>query len=155
MVGYLLKNTVTEFGSVARGVCQTENGLLTGITERTKIFKKGADAEYTEDGSHFITLPGDTVVSMNLWGFSAKILDELWFRMGAFLREAIKTDPLKCEYFLPFVVNEQLSDKSASVQVLPCEEIWYGVTYREDLDSVKQAVAKMKADGVYTEELWK
>ena len=155
MVGYLLKNTVTEFGSVARGVCQTENGLLTGITERTKIFKKGADAEYTEDGSHFITLPGDTVVSMNLWGFSAKILDELWFRMGAFLREAIKTDPLKCEYFLPFVVNEQLSDKSASVQVLPCEEIWYGVTYREDLDSVKQAVAKMKANGVYTEELWK
>lgn len=155
MVGYLLKNTVTEFGSVARGVCQTENGLLTGITERTKIFKKGADAEYTEDGNHFITLPGDTVVSMNLWGFSAKILDELWFRMGAFLREAIKTDPLKCEYFLPFVVNEQLSDKSASVQVLPCEEIWYGVTYREDLDSVKQAVAKMKDDGVYTEELWK
>ena len=155
MVGYLLKNTVTEFGSVARGVCQTENGLLTGITERTKIFKKGADAEYTEDGNRFITLPGDTVVSMNLWGFSAKILDELWFRMGAFLREAIKTDPLKCEYFLPFVVNEQLSDKSASVQVLPCEEIWYGVTYREDLDSVKQAVAKMKADGVYTEELWK
>ena len=155
MVGYLLKNTVTEFGSVARGVCQTENGLLTGITERTKIFKKGADAEYTEDGNHFITLPGDTVVSMNLWGFSAKIMDELWFRMGAFLREAIKTDPLKCEYFLPFVVNEQLSDKSASVQVLPCEEIWYGVTYREDLDSVKQAVAKMKVDGVYTEELWK
>lgn len=90
MVGYLLKNTVTEFGSVARGVCQIENGLLTGITERTRIFKKGADAEYTEDGNHFITLPGDTVVSMNLWGFSAKILDELWFRMGAFLREAIK-----------------------------------------------------------------
>ena len=155
MVGYRLKNTVTEFGSVARGVCEIEAGMLTGVTERTKIFKKGADAEYTEDGEHFFPLAGDTIVSMNLWGFSARVLDELWARMGAFLTEAMKTNPLKCEYFLPFVVNEQLADKSASVQVLPCEETWYGVTYREDLASVKEAVARMKAEGIYTEELWK
>ena len=155
MVGYRLKNTVTEFGSVARGVCEIEDGMLTGVTERTKIFKKGADAEYTEDGEHFFPLAGDTIVSMNLWGFSARVLDELWARMGAFLTEAMKTNPLKCEYFLPFVVNEQLADKSASVQVLPCEETWYGVTYREDLAFVKEAVARMKAEGIYTEELWK
>ena len=155
MVGYRVRNTVTEFGSVARGVCEIEAGMLTGVTERTKIFKKGTDAEYTEDGEHFFPLAGDTIVSMNLWGFSARVLDELWNRMGAFLTEAMKTNPLKCEYFLPFVVNEQLADKSASVQVLPCEETWYGVTYREDLASVKEAVAKMKADGIYTEELWK
>ena len=155
MVGYRVRNTVTEFGSVARGVCEIEDGMLTGVTERTKIFKKGADAEYTEDGEHFFPLAGDTIVSMNLWGFSARVLDELWARMGAFLTEAMKTNPLKCEYFLPFVVNEQLADKSASVQVLPCEETWYGVTYREDLASVKEAVAKMKAEGIYTEELWK
>ena len=155
MVGYRLKNTVTEFGSVARGVCEIEAGMLTGVTERTKIYKKGADAEYTEDGVQFFPLAGDTIVSMNLWGFSARVLDELWARMGAFLTEAMKTNPLKCEYFLPFVVNEQLADKSASVQVLPCEETWYGVTYREDLASVKEAVAKMKAKGIYTEELWK
>ena len=155
MVGYRLKNTVTEFGSVARGVCEIEAGMLTGVTERTKIFKKGTDAEYTEDGEHFFPLAGDTIVSMNLWGFSARVLDELWNRMGAFLTEAMKTNPLKCEYFLPFVVNEQLADKSASVQVLPCEETWYGVTYREDLASVKEAVARMKAEGIYTEELWK
>ena len=155
MVGYRVRNTVTEFGSVARGVCEIEGGMLTGVTERTKIFKKGADAEYTEDGEHFFPLAGDTIVSMNLWGFSARVLDELWARMGAFLTEAMKTNPLKCEYFLPFVVNEQLADKSASVQVLPCEETWYGVTYREDLASVKEAVAKMKAEGIYTEELWK
>ena len=117
--------------------------------------QKGADAEYTEDGEHFFPLAGDTIVSMNLWGFSTRVLDELWARMGAFLTEAMKTNPLKCEYFLPFVVNEQLADKSASVQVLPCEETWYGVTYREDLASVKEAVAKMKAEGIYTEELWK
>ena len=83
MVGYRLKNTVTEFGSVARGVCEIEDGMLTGVTERTKIFKKGADAEYTEDGEHFFPLAGDTIVSMNLWGFSTRVLDELWARMGA------------------------------------------------------------------------
>ena len=154
MVGYRLKNTVTEFGSVARGVCEIEAGMLTGVTERTKIFKKGTDAEYTEDGEHFFPLPGDTIVSMNLWGFSAHVLDELWSRMPAFLAEAMRTNPLKCEYFLPFVVNEQLADKTASVRVLPCEESWYGVTYREDLDSVKKAVADMKAEGIYTELLW-
>ena len=140
---------------MARGVCEIENGMLTGVTERTKIYKKGADAEYTEDGVQFFPLAGDTIVSMNLWGFSACVLDELWNRMGAFLNDAIPANPLKCEYFLPFVVNAQLADKSASVQVLPCEETWYGVTYREDLASVKEAVAKMKAEGIYTEELWK
>ena len=155
MVGYRLRNTVTEFGSVARGVCQVQNGMLVGVTERTKIFRRGADAAYTEDGEHFVSLPGETIVSMNLWGFSCRVLDELWRRMGAFLKEAMKINPLKCEYFLPFVVNEQLEDGTASVRVLPCEESWYGVTYREDLASVKTAVANMKAQGIYTEELWK
>ena len=108
----------------------------------------------TGDGEHFFPLMGDTIVSMNLWGFSAHVLDELWARMGAFLTEAMKTNPLKCEYFLPFVVNEQLADKSATVRVLPCEESWYGVTYREDLASVKDAITKMKSEGIYTEELW-
>ena len=97
---------------------------------------------------------GDTIVSMNLWGFSAHMLDELWGRMPAFLTEAMQKNPLKCEYFLPFVVNEQMADGTASVRVLPCEESWYGVTYREDLASVKAAVAKMKAEGIYTEKLW-
>lgn len=128
--------------------------MLTGVTERTKIYKKGADAEYTEDGVQFFPLAGDTIVSMNLWGFSARVLDELWNRMGAFLNDAIPANPLKCEYFLPFVVNAQLADKSASVQVLPCEEAWYGVTYREDLDSVREAVARMKTEGIYTQALW-
>ena len=155
MVAYQLRNTVTEHGHVARGICQVENGLLTDVVERLHIEKRGDDAAYTEDGEHFFPLAGDTIVSMNLWGFSARVLDELWNRMGAFLTEAMKTNPLKCEYFLPFVVNEQLADKSASVQVLPCEETWYGVTYREDLASVKEAVARMKAEGIYTEELWK
>ena len=80
---------------MSRRVCEIEAGMLTGVTERTKIFKKGADAEYTEDGEHFFPLAGDTIVSMNLWGFSARVLDELWDRMGAFLKDAIPKNPLK------------------------------------------------------------
>ena len=155
MIGYRVRNTVTENGSVARGVCEVKDGLLTGVTERTKIFKNGVDAKYTEDdGKTFTDLPGDTIVSMNLWGFTAKMIRELDERFPAFLDNAIVTNPLKGEYFLPSVVNDQLVAGTATVRVLPCEETWYGVTYREDLDSVKAAIAGMKAKGIYDENLW-
>lgn len=154
MVGYRLRNTVTEHGSVARGVCSVEQGLLTDITERTKIYKRGEDAAYTEDGETFVDLPGDTMVSMNLWGFTAHMLDELVARFPAFLDENLPQNPLKCEYFLPSVVDAQLKNGTATVQVLPCEEVWYGVTYREDLASVRAAIDKMKKNGIYEEALW-
>ena len=154
MIGYRVRNTVTENGSVARGVCQVENGLLTGVTERTKIFKNGTDAKFTEDGETFVDLPGDTIVSMNFWGFTPKMLRELDERFSSFLDDAIAHNPLKGEYFLPSVVNDQLQAGTAAVRVLPCEETWYGVTYREDLDSVKAAIADMKKRGIYEEDLW-
>ena len=155
MVGYRLRNTVTEFGSVARGVCEVADGKLTNITERTKIYKRGDDAAYTEDdGQTFTDIAGDTIVSMNLWGFSGAFIDQLWSRFPAFLDKNLSVNPLKCEYFLPFVVDEQIKDGSASVSVLPCEETWYGVTYREDLESVQQAIADMKVKGIYKEDLW-
>ena len=155
MVGYRLRNTVTEHGSVARGVCEVTDGKLTNITERTKIYKRGDDAAFTEDdGQTFTDLPGSTIVSMNLWGFSAGLIDQLWARFPAFLDQNLPVNPLKCEYFLPFVVDEQIRDGSASVSVLPCEETWYGVTYREDLESVQNAIADMKAKGIYKEDLW-
>ena len=154
MVGYRLRNTVTEHGSVARGVCQVENGKLTAINERTKIFKRGEDAAYTEDGETFVPLSGECIVSMNLWGFTGKFIDELWTRFPAFLDKNLPVNPLKCEYFLPFVVDDQIRDGSTGVSVLPCEETWYGVTYREDLESVCSAIAAMKQQGIYQEELW-
>ena len=154
MVGYRLKNTVTEFGSVARGVCEIENGMLTGVTERTKIYKKGADAEYTEDGVQFFPLAGDTIVSMNLWGFSARVLDELWNRMGAFLNDAIPANPLKCEYFLPAVVSNLLEADRATAAVLPSADKWYGVTYKEDKDYVVKSFARLIEDGVYQKNLF-
>lgn len=154
MVGYRVRNTVTEYGSVARGVCEVENNLLTGITERTKIFKNGRDARYTEDGEKFVDLPGDTIVSMNFWGFTSKMLNELDLRFAAFLDKALVSDPLKGEYFLPSVVNEQLIANTATVRVLPCEDTWFGVTYREDLNTVKKAIRIMKDSGIYKEKLW-
>ena len=128
MVGYHLRNTVTEFGSVARGICDVQDGMLRDVVERTKIFKRGADAAYTEDGETFYPLPGESVVSMNFWGFTPKML--------------------------PSVVNAQLQAGTARVRVLPCSEVWYGVTYHEDLASVQAAIARMKAEGRYPEDLW-
>lgn len=154
MVGYRIRNTVTENGSVARGVCQVENGLLTGITERTKIFKRGEHTAYTEDGEHFVELPGDTLVSMNLFGFTNRMMLELVARFPAFLDENLPKNPLKCEYFLPTVVNQQLTEGLATVRVLPCEEVWHGVTYREDLHLVKAAIAELKECGAYPDMLW-
>ena len=154
MVGYKLRNTVTENGHVARGVCEIENGFLRDITERTHIEKRGSDAAYTEDGEHFTPLSGDTTVSMNFWGFSTKMLDELGARFPAFLDRSLPENPLKCEYFLPFVANEQLQEGSASVRVLDCNETWYGMTYRADLGSVRAAIAAMKDAGIYPARLW-
>lgn len=154
MVGYKLRNTVTENGHVARGVCEIENGFLKGITERTHIEKRGNDAAYTEDGTNFTPLSGDTTVSMNFWGFSPRMLDELNSRFPAFLDRSLPENPLKCEYFLPFVADEQLQEGSTSVRVLDCNETWYGMTYRADLGSVRAAIAAMKDAGIYPARLW-
>ena len=154
MVGYRVRNTVTEFGSVARGVCEVQSGMLVGITERTKIYQRGDHAAYTEDGEHFADLPGDTIVSMNLWGFTRPMVSELWTRLGTFFEKEVPLDPLKREFYLPSAVNGQLEEGTARVRVLPCEEVWHGVTYREDLSSVKEAIRALKAAGVYEERLW-
>ena len=154
MVGYLLRNAMTDNGYVARGVCETKNGFLTGVTERTHIEKRGNDAVYTEDGEHFVPLSGDTVVSMNLWGFSPMILEEIERRFPIFLRENLAKNPLKCEFYLPSVANAQIQENTATIRVLHTDETWYGVTYREDLASVQEAIAKMRAEGKYPEHLF-
>lgn len=153
MVGYRLRNTVTENGSVARGICTVENGFLTGVVERTKIEKRGAAAAYLEDGREY-PLTGDEIVSMNFWGFSKAMLDELWTRFPAFLDRMLPVDPIKSEYYLPAVANAVLQEGLGTVRVLECGEVWHGVTYREDLQSVQNAVAELKNSGVYPESLW-
>ncbi len=154
MLGYQLRNTVTEFGSVARGVCHVQDGMLLDITERTKIFKRGQDAAYTEDGETFVPLSGDSLVSMNFWGFTPEILDEIWAAFPTFLTENLPVNPEKCEFYLPTFVGSRLAEKKVSVRVLPCMETWHGVTYKEDLDSVKAAIGQLKREGKYPARLW-
>ena len=156
MVGYRLGNTVTENGSVARGICEEdEHNFLVRVTERTRIEAEGADARFTEDGGETWThLSGDTVVSMNLWGFTRSFMDEALSRFPAFLDKAIAENPLKGEYFLPSVVTQLLGEHKARVKVLLSADKWYGVTYREDRPVVLKAIADMTASGLYPDNLW-
>ena len=155
MVGYLLKNTVTENGTVARGVCEeTPDCFLTRVTERTKI-EKGEPPRYTEDdGKTWTDLPGDTIVSMNMWGFTRSFLDEAWKRFPAFLDKALAENPAKAEYFLPTVVSQLIDEGRARVKVLRSEDKWYGVTYREDKPTVVAAITEKTEAGLYPDRLW-
>ena len=156
MVGYRLENTLTENGFVSRGVCRVdEESMLRGVTERTHIEKRGTGAVFTEDGGKtWRDVSPDSVVSMNLWGFSAGIFRELSEGFRRFLETEAKRDPLKAEYFLPSVVDGLLKEGKASVKVLKSEDRWYGVTYRQDKQTVCDAVAGLKKQGVYPERLW-
>lgn len=156
MVGYILENTLTDHGHVARGVCVTDdNGYLTGINERTRIEKRNGGAEYTEDdGETWVRIPEHSIVSMNMWGFHKSILKEIEDRFTAFLGANLKTNPLKCEYFLPSVVGELLAEDKATVKVLTSEDRWYGVTYKEDKEMVMQAIQGLKDAGLYPQKLW-
>ena len=153
MIAYLLKNTVTENGTVARGICEVENGMLTGVTERTRIKKVGTNGAYTEDGESWIPLSGEVCVSMNCWAFSNAMLNELERRFPAWLDEHLPVNPEKCEYFLPLVANAIIEEKLGSVRVIPCSETWHGITYKEDMPDVVAAIKKMRDDGIYPEKL--
>ena len=153
MVAYRLRNTVTENGTVARGVCSVKDGFLTDVVERTRIEKRGRDAAFTEDGVNWTPLSGDLSVSMNCWAFGPEMMDELKARFPAWLEENLAVNPEKCEYFLPFVANALIQEQRGRIRVLDCEETWYGITYREDLESVKEAIARMRSEGRYPETL--
>lgn len=154
MVAYRLCNTVTENGSVARGICQVEGGYLVSIVERTHIEKRGGGIVYTEDGTTYVPLSGETPVSMNFWGFNRRMMYAFDTRFEDFLRNDMPGNPEKAEYFLPAVANAEMQAGNARLRVLPCEETWHGVTYREDLPDVRRAVAQMKASGIYPADLW-
>ncbi len=156
MVGYELGKTVTEHGSVARGVCDVENGLLTGVTERTRIEKRNDGIFYTEDGGETWTeLAPKTTVSMNLWGFTHSFLLAIAARFPSFLEESLPKNPLKCEFYLPSLVSELLHSGKAEVRVLQSADQWFGVTYPADKPLVQAAIQEMTAQGCYPDGLWK
>lgn len=156
MVGYELHNTLTENGHVARGVCVVDdNSELVTINERTRIEKHGEDAEYTEDdGASWVKLPKDSLVSMNMWGFTNSLMGELEKRFIKFLDEDLPKNPEKAEYFLPFVVDELLQEGKATAKVLPTPDVWHGVTYKEDKPQVMAAIKELKDSGMYPDVLW-
>ncbi len=153
MVAYQLKNTVTENGSVARGICQVENGLLTDVVETLGIVKQGEDAAFPDENGKLVPLSGLSQVSMNCWGFGRDMLRQLVRRFPAWLDENLPANPLKAEYFLPFVANSMIQDGSGCVHILECTESWHGITYREDMPSVVEAITKMRESGTYPETL--
>ena len=155
MVGYRVENTLTENGSVARGVCEVdENGMLTGVTERTSIVPCEGGAMFTEDGNETF-VPAGTHVSMNMWGFHPSLLQEIDSRFAPWLDAHVPANPLKCEYFLPLIPNLLISEGKASVRVLPTQEKWYGVTYANDLPRLKEALEALRQSGMYPEQLWR
>lgn len=156
MVGYIMENTLTENGHVARGVCRIdESGHLMEIHERTRIEKRGNETAYTEDeGATWVTIPEGSIASMNMWGFQQNLMEELEKRFPAFLEKNLSANPLKCEFFLPSAVQQLMEEGKAEVAVLKSEDRWYGVTYKEDKETVMKAIADFKAQGVYPKQLW-
>lgn len=151
MVGYRLKNTVTENGHVSRGVCAyDENGLLTQITERTRIEKHPDGIEFSEDdGETWSKLEDDTLVSMNFWGFTPEFMQETDERFTAFLDSLKENDRIKGEYFLPGVVEQLITEGKCTVRVLSTDDKWYGITYREDKPGVIAALKEKTDNGEY------
>lgn len=155
MVGYLLRNTVTANGHVARGICEvSKDGYLQTVTETTHIISCCDGVLTTDDEITYTKIPGDTLVSMNMWGFTPSVLDTLSREFPVFLDTAVKANPLKSEFFLPSVVSGMLAKGEATVQVLPSLDKWYGVTYREDKPNVMLAITDMTNLGKYPRPLW-
>lgn len=155
LAGFDVENTISASGRVSRGICTVENGMLTGVCERTWIERKNdGHAHYSlDEGRTFTDIPHGATVSMNTWGFTPRMMEALWRGFGP----AIDAMADKCrgEYFLPSAVDALVQNKQADVQVIPTGECWYGVTWKQDHQSVSDAIAKMVADGLYPENLWK
>lgn len=151
MVGYLLKNTLSDFGSVSRGECiKGEDNYLQGVTERTHIEKKGDEIFYLE-GDEEVQLPSDTVVSMNIWGFTPQIFEKLEEQLNEFLEENYLSE--KAEYFLPLVINKLIETKTATIKVYTSDADWMGVTYKEDKPHVVSEIKRLQLLGHYPERI--
>lgn len=153
MIGYPLENTLTEHGSVARGICTvTTDGYLKEVLERTQIQRFGPSARYTVDGETWVDIPPGTTASMNIWGFTPDLFPELGTRFLRFLRENMNN--LKSEFFLPEVVQELIRERRAKVKVLPANEQWFGVTHQQDRPRVQHTIQYLIRRGSYPENLW-
>ncbi|MCR5449830.1 MAG: nucleotidyltransferase [Solobacterium sp.] len=153
MVGYKCTNTLTENGTVTRGVCETKDGYLTHIVEIQKIAKQGDKAVYEKDGE-WVELEDGALVSMNFWGFTPKIFEECGEILAKYLPEAVKENPMKCEHVIPTAVGDLVAKNVCKVKVLSSKDRWFGVTYKEDKPDVVAKIQAMKDEGIYPDILW-
>lgn len=153
MVGYQVQNTLTENGSVSRGVCQIEDNRLVQVVERLKIQQNGSDIQF-EDGGSWVSLPDTATVSMNCWGFTPGLFDKIRAQWPSFLKN-LEANPLKAEFFLPTVVQELIDQNRAEVTVLQTSAKWYGITYREDREGIVRYFDQLTKEKIYPEGLWK
>ena len=156
LIAYKLRNTLTENGTVARGVCTAdENGHLLTVTEHTCIQGPAHTPSHSEDGKiTWHPLDPDAPVSLNTWGFRESFLEAIGARWGRFLSESMPQNPEKAEFFLPGVVNECLAAGTDRVTLLHTDDVWHGVTYKDDLPALKAALADMAQEGIYPKNLW-
>ena len=154
MVGYVCENTLTDFGTVTRGVCKEENNYLKEITEVQKIAKKDGKAIF-EDAGEWKELPENTLVSMNFWGFTPMIFNQCKDVFSEFIKKGVVENPLKSEHVIPTAIGELVKDGKCKVKMLSSKDKWFGVTYKEDKPVVVENIQKMKDDGVYPFDLWK
>ncbi|MDP4292776.1 MAG: sugar phosphate nucleotidyltransferase [Bacteroidota bacterium] len=153
MVGYDVANTLSDFGSVSRGVClANQDNYLVSVTERTQIERSHNGIAYKDESGDLVFLPPKTVVSMNFWGFTPLIFKQLSERFTGFLKENIQNP--KAEFFIPSVVNNLIETKETNVILLHSSARWFGVTYREDRDLVVAKIKELIKEGIYPENLW-
>jgi NDP-sugar pyrophosphorylase family protein len=153
MVGYRVANTLSEFGFVSRGICQPDaNSFLVDVVERTHIERHENGIAYKNEKDQFVTIPDDSIVSMNCWGFTPSFFDFLKKGFEAFIKT--NTENLKAEFYIPTMVNELVSSHQATVRILECKEQWFGMTYKEDRFAVVKSIRELVQKGVYPENLW-
>lgn len=155
MAGYYLKNTLTDNGHVSRGVCEvTNDGKLSDITERTKIQRINGVISYLDDNDNWVELPEESVASMNCWCFTPEMISEIERYFIEFLAKEVPSNPLKSEFYLPFLVKDMLAEGKCTVDVIETDDRWFGVTYKEDKPDVVKSVAALVESGVYPGKLW-
>ncbi len=153
MVGYRVDNTLSEFGTVSRGVCQPDSEyFLAEVVERTQIARNNSIISYKDQSNEYIQIPDDSIVSMNFWGFTPSFFSFLNQAFEEFIRK--NAENLNAEFYIPSVVNDLIESKQASVRILRCDEKWFGMTYREDREKVVKSIRKLVQAGVYPENLW-
>lgn len=155
MAGYYLKNTLTDNGTVSRGVCEVnENGQLVDVVERTKIQRVNGVVSYTENGEEWFELPEEAFASMNCWCFMPELIDEIEKYFIEFLSTEVKENPLKSEFYIPLLVRDMLAAKKCTVDVIETDDKWFGVTYKEDKPDVVKSITALVNEGKYPEKLW-